>query len=1202
MAVKKSNISVRNTKINTFRFNSNSAQRYYNEVQRQGDNLRQVALKEGAKLNVKAGEELALQLPSSSFLTFDEKGRPDALNLDPNLGTIATETFQKAVDERFVQEWSSALKRKSAEIYTSSLTENQPNAVFKTKLSNFIDTHIQEVDDTFYKSIVERIGIEHQAEYAQKYELNKTQRQLDNIAQSKIEHIAEQTAIYKAHLINNGPEDLKTEASKESLENLISDPLYQRLVSSETKTQISNNIFKARADASHESIISYLLNSNNKMDSTEIKRAYESIQGLSRGNNFVKEVIRNHPELLNDINTLYDNTDKIGLSSYRRSLGNRSSTLITDYTSALTSQLTNRSITSSSLNEIQFESQTDYSQFFNNYGKNFESQNTNHLKLAQKYVNNKDFFDKIIDKNGDSNIESIDEFLKKPLSNSILRGIREKNREEAKTRYFNKKFTILINNGIIEGNEETWKENYKKSFNQKANVNYIIGGFTKALKNPDFTKRIINENSLDQFTKVLQLGNVDDLSDDFPIELKDLIKTIWNSEAYIDQFGKNIPAKLRKLNAFPSSDRKEIIEAVLNNLKIRKQEISKQIKLNQIDEFKEIEDQQNKNIAALSDTANNLFVESTVPSEYLLTEKRFEDIDSARINMLLANIETANDDLEMLKTLTWTEDNPRIQNTINSMQEQINSKIYSTAIGSYIDNINISTKEGMDTLIKLQQYLEPNGKFFKNKDILDSKSKLIFNELYENIKTYDKADLLPKLDKDLTAKINTIIQSNQASQKEIDNQNSIKKIRAGTANIQGDTNDRNIANQILNPVAFDKNNLENLAYKEKLELINFLTRFQGGTPEFNIPFKLFVRGSLPDSEALLVFKNLQWLTVYEGNQGAAQNVQLKKMFPKELASELDAILTTADLMGVPSTDEDIGNFLKIFSNIQLSDKPEDQKTSFMSNEDYTKVINNLTENLISEGLRRSQINEILTETGSTFLVEMIFNRLETAKRNENELTENLIEEIAPTLSKRILNSFPNNLQSEALLTGFTGDNHKSDKNVTSTFPEFDERQAFLSTVSSETRHMIKPVRMNKFTKKPELTGQTYLLSSEYNNILNSLPAEDRKEFRDNHIETWIAPNIIIKGAFPMYQLMFKQDNILKPVRGQIQYGEKTGEIYEATWDSYQWSLQNNNEKLNDRSWGVEREPSYKNNAGLLMGPNVVDFFEENDPTIGIGIK
>ena len=202
--IKKSTVSVRNSPVGTFRFNAASGKRFANEIERQGDFIQRVALKEGEKIARKNAKEIALGLDSSKIITTDDEGKPIALEMDIGLGSIGRETFQAAIDERYIQEWNKKLKLKANEIYNNSLLEKHPNAVFKTKMATFINDHVNSVEDSFYNGIVKNIGAEYQAEYAQKYQVTKVQQKIEDITLSKTEAVQEAGRAYLDLVVSHG--------------------------------------------------------------------------------------------------------------------------------------------------------------------------------------------------------------------------------------------------------------------------------------------------------------------------------------------------------------------------------------------------------------------------------------------------------------------------------------------------------------------------------------------------------------------------------------------------------------------------------------------------------------------------------------------------------------------------------------------------------------------------------------------------------------------------------------------------------------------------------------------------------------------------------------------------------------------------------------------------------------------------------------
>ena len=274
--IKKSTVSVRNSPVSTFRFNAASGKRFANEIEQQGSILQKTALVEGEKIAKKNAKEIAMGLDSSKIITTDDEGKPIALQMDLGLGSIGRETFQSAIDQRYVQEWDKKLKLKANEIYNSSLLEEHPNAVFKTRMSTFIEEHVNSVEDSFYNGIVKNIGSEYQAEYSQKYQINKVQRQIDSLTVSKTEAVRNASTKYIDSVKLRGEGDPKTIEYKKYFDNLQDDPMYKRLVpAAEQLNQFHQNKIQVAA-AQHEKIISYLTTSG-KFNSDQMSAAHQAL-------------------------------------------------------------------------------------------------------------------------------------------------------------------------------------------------------------------------------------------------------------------------------------------------------------------------------------------------------------------------------------------------------------------------------------------------------------------------------------------------------------------------------------------------------------------------------------------------------------------------------------------------------------------------------------------------------------------------------------------------------------------------------------------------------------------------------------------------------------------------------------------------------------------------------------------------------------
>tara|TARA_R100001369_G_scaffold69804_1_gene97470 strand:+ start:3091 stop:6612 length:3522 start_codon:yes stop_codon:yes gene_type:complete len=1135
--IKKSTVSVKNSPINTFRFNAASGKRFANEIEQQGGILQKTALVEGEKIAKKNAKEIAMGLDSSKIITTDDEGKPIALEMDLGLGSIGRETFQSAIDQRYVQEWDNKLKLKANEIYNSSLLEEHPNAVFKTRMSTFIEEHVNSVEDSFYNGIVKNIGAEYQAEYSQKYQINKVTRQIDAITVSKTEAVRNASTKYIDFVKRFGEGDPKTIEHKKYFDNLQDDSMYKRLVpAAEQLNQFHQNKIQVAA-AQFEKIISYITTSG-KFNSDQMSAAHQALGIYSESNPAIKKLKKEHPQIANAISSLYENTDGIGFSGERNKLENATGGIVTAARSELAAQ---KSITSLSMQNRLGGGSTNSIIRLQRISKLLLEKTTNDVISALEQGD----FEKVNELKDIYKAE-INEYGKSFLSNSVLTQ-KDSDRNP-------KLFKIAREKELID------KESKLLQFGFKENDNKIDRDF-EVLKLTGVVKYHL-DNSLDKlypgFTKdyenYLKTGKDKAIQHPelFPKAIKDSIDLIRNGDLW-------------------DSNEQQIITGTLNYFKENKPFLETQEQKQTLNRDKAFIDKQTELVDEAIELAASVYVDPLPDPRDLLPSALGMELSELRSNEITELMSIVSKNIDEHAALSTTSNEFKLKVTARKQQYQNN--VAQAVFNSYLGSLDGRTEEGLKSLISIKNYLtEGETALAPNSEDLN-----VIKNVFEKIDSPTLEAYKPRV----RTAINSLIAEATPSPAEIKRTNAIQAFRNNT----GDPKNKDHQNIMGESIATKKIRFtddwsnksfeEITAYKSKV-MKNFMHQ-----DEIKL-LNNFKNGLLNADETVKVFQNLQMFTTYIGDQEKPFNVELKKIFMNAglnenstLVSNLESILVTADILNIEESN--MYDFVQNFSNFTLRDSKQKQ----FEQKDYVDMNAEIQENLKAAGLFTSQVQQALTGKSANFIIEHVANRIinhitEDGSREFSKGNDKVKSLTIEAVTKRIDSEFAPNNASEALITGQSGVNTMSNNNVMSTFMDRTKQKSFMRTVGYDLSSMLKAL--------PRSGDKNYVLAEEYERTVNTYSTKlsagtELEEYKRNNTPVWITPNFMIDGKYPMFMAMIKdKDRLMKPLIAEHLSGDSAGEISYATWDSQNW----------DRKY-IEADEGGVNDFSMQWNPNRNEF-------------
>ncbi len=1104
--IKKSTVSVRNSPVSTFRFNAASGKRFANEIERQGDFLQRVALKEGEKIARKNAKEIALGLDSSKIITTDDEGKPIALQMDIGFGSIGRETFQAAIDERYIQEWNKKLKLKANEIYNNSLLEEHPNAVFKTRMATFINDHVNSVEDSFYNGIVKNIGAEYQAEYAQKYQVTKVQQKIEDITLSKIEAVREAGRAYLDLVNSHGINDPRTVAQKEFFEARKNDLLYKRLVTPAQQLQIENETKIGLAGAAHEKIISYLI--SGKVSSKEMKEYHLALGTLSEINPIIKRLKKEHPEIANEIRTLYANTDDIGFKNERDKLQNASGGLITD-----TEQ--NRSVSSSlAAQEVQLTLDEDY---------NASEQELllNQVKLLEEVRNE---IAKLT-KTGD--FDTVDKLKKQYLKDlNYQLGIFNQNSMNRISPTLYKKLSAE-DKTLLEKQESTRKNIFTIKF-KNDHVRFIDRQFELFKLQGKLEYHLSNQELgtlYEGFTKdylaYLRTGE-EQLKGSLPQDIITSIDLIRNGKHW-PQHQKQIIQEQEKY----FNDRKAKIEqAEKDHTTVTETNFTNEINL----VFEK----------ALG-FASDVFIDTDIPNlpPELTAGKSISDMQFDAANNYLEIVFDQMDKFANLKTTS-----KEYKRDLTLKKQNLKDNLYSEIFKSYVSNINGTTDEGMNQLVNLQKYFQAGSGVKGQKKQLDDNNMEAVKNIYEQISSQTQQTF----ETDVQTLVKNSIQNATPTDAQLRRINAFKLYEKGGVYFP-DAIQSAVQKEIIDNNGW---NLTDDWGNDFFTLTQINSFYKQNSIHDQVKGQLynFLNKTLPDDQMIQIYNNLQKLTSFIGNQGQPFNVEIHKVFANEdlrpLANDIEAILIGANTLEIPV--DEIPKFIGEVSNFNLRGEETRQFTKDKAKEIYDDV----RKGLLATGMYQSQIDQALGTKVSNFIIErvanLVLNKAIREGKTEFQMGDNYIQKLTTKgVIQRIQSEHVPNNESEALITGQFGPKTVSNNNINATFANPEKEESFLRTISNELLSDIKPVDSNK----------KFVLAKEYKQTIRSLKKGTKlEEYKRDHIPVFITPNFMIKGRYPMFMAMVQdKDKLLVPLIGKHLIGEQKDKIGFATWDSEKWDYE-----------------------------------------------
>jgi len=1103
--IKKSTVSVRNSPVSTFRFNAASGKRFANEIEKQGDELFRTAVAEGQNTAKKDSKDIALGLDSNKIITTDDKGRPIALQIDTGLGSIGQEVFQATIDERYIHEWDKKLKLKANEIFTNSLLEKHPHAVFKTRMSTFINDHVNSVEDSFYNGIVKNIGAEYQAEYSQKYQLTKVQQQVEDITVNKINDAMNKSLIYVQHLKEFGQFDLKTIEKERVYNNALNDPFYTRLVPPSERLKASNQHKVDIAWVHYEKVLDFLVSSNN-FDSIEMKQYHEALSVSSESNQIIKTLKEKYPQISNSIKVLYENTDGIGLSGERNKFGNKTGSIIvahqaeknakSSHESALAAiqSDTNRILTSTDLmskGESLFNNVTTEAYKHAGIG-NFEKLE----ELKEIYLKQ---LEELIGTFESSSFENINPKLFNLLSDE------------------NKEIQIEKENAGQKIAIQKFKETYYKHVNRQfesiklqGKVEYHINSQDKSTLYGGFT--------VDYLT-YLQTGN-EKYAGQLPDDIKKSIDLIHNG----DHWEKDKNAIIKSQKEYFLNMKDAINKAEIDHTTRREEEFNKEMLI-----------QHNDLIQKASLVHDK---EYGVPSHFIFSDDK--QIDT-KIDDIYKQMELVFDKYQMFADLPTT--SKQYKAGISVIKQQLKDDLHRSIFTSYISNINGTTEEGMDQLVNLKNYFQRGGNAFGKTKKLDENNMSAITNIYNKI----SPKIQEKIKDGLFTSIGTIIAHLTPSSDELAIQEAIKNIKIGGVYKPDKYTDAAMVHMI-DSMGMDFTADWKKVPMEQIMLFGSFLKKNYVHKSIIGQFKNFSLGNMSNDKMINMYKNLQAITTYVGEQGQPFNVEIHKIFSnednKDMASDLEAILIGANTLETPI--DRIPAFVREVANFDLRSPDSLAFNKDTIQDIYTKV----REGLKANSLYDSQINQVFGGKISNFMIEKVANLVSNSINQEGSTEYKkgesfIINKTVEGLINRIVSEMAPNYESEALITGQHGNKTFGNNNVKSTFHNLKKEKAFWNTIRLELFHHIKPVDSNK----------KYVLAEDYNRTRRALSSGTKlEEYQNQHIPVYITPNFIISGRYPVFMAMVedKYNFNLVPLHAKHLTGEEKGKISYATWDSESW--------------------------------------------------
>jgi len=1135
--IKKSTVSVRNSPVSTFRFNAASGKRFANEIEKQGDELFVKSVSEGQQASKKNAKEIALGLDSNQIITTDDQGKPIAFQMDIGLGSVGRETFQSAIDQRYIQEWDKKLKLKANEIYNNSLLEEHPNAVFKTRMSTFINDHVNSVEDSFYNGIVKNIGAEYQAEYAQKYQINKVQRQIDSLTVSKTEAVRNASTKYIDFVKTHGEGDPKTIEHKKYFDNLRNDPMYKRLVpATEQLNQFHQNKIELAA-VQHERIISYITTSG-KFNSDQMSAAHQALGIFSESNPAIKKLKKDHPQIANAISSLYENTDGIGFSGERDKLQNASGGIITAARSELEAQKT---ITKLSMQNRLSGGSTDSITRLNKRSNLLLEKTKNNIISA---VEQGDF--EKVNEIKELYKQQRKEYVESFLSHSVLTqkdfDLNPKLSKIAREKELIDKNSKLLEFGLIENDNQIDRD--FEVFKLTGVVKYHLDNSLDKLY-PGFTKDYENYLKTGK-DKAIQHPEL------FPKAIKDSIDLIRNGNLW-------------------DSNEQQIITGTLNYFKENKPFLETQEQEQTRNRDIAFIDKQTELIDEAIELAASVYVDPLPDPRDLLPSALGMELSELRSNEIEEIISEVNKNIDEHASLSTTSNEFKLKVTARKQQYQNN--VAQAVFNSYLGSLDGRTEEGLKSLNSIKNYLTQG----KTALAPNSEDLNVIKNVLEKIDSPTLEVYKPRV----RTAINSLIAEATPSANEIKRTNSIQALRNNTGNPQDSDQQAVFGESIaLRKIKFtddwSKKSFEEItAYKSQV-MKNFMQK-----DEIKL-LKNFKNGLLNADETVKVFQNLQRFTTYIGDQEKPFNVELKKIFMnaglKEnstLVSDLESILITADILNIEESK--MYDFVQNFSNFTLRDSQQKQ----FEQQDYVDMNAEIQENLKAAGLFTSQVQQALTGKSANFIIENVANRIinhitEDGSREFSKGNDKVKSLTIEAVTKRIDSEFAPNNASEALITGQSGVNTMSNNNVMSTFMDRTKQKSFMRTVGFDLSSMLKPL--------PRSGDKNYVLAEEYERTVKTYSTKlsagtELEEYKRNNTPVWITPNFMIDGKYPMFMAMIEdKDGLMKPLIAEHLSGDSAGEISYATWDSQNW----------DRKY-IEADEGGVNDFSMQWNPNRNEF-------------
>ena len=1135
--IKKSTVSVRNSPVSTFRFNAASGKRFANEIEQQGNILQKTALVEGEKIAKKNAKEIAMGLDSSKIITTDDEGKPIALQMDLGLGSIGRETFQSAIDQRYVQEWDKKLKLKANEIYNSSLLEEHPNAVFKTRMSTFIEEHVNSVEDSFYNGIVKNIGSEYQAEYSQKYQINKVQRQIQDITLTKTEAVEEAGRAYLDSVRSFGINHPRTIEQKQFLETRQNDPLYERLASPAERLTIKNQNKINLAGLAHEKIIQYI--TSGRFTDQKMKSLHQSLGIYSESNIDIKKLKKEHPEIANEIRTLYANTDDIGFKNERDKLQNASGGLIT--------AASNKFITASNLEvqsteiKLREESIISEGQLNNKISVLFNETRNTITQLGKS--GDFDAIDKHKEVYKLRLANLTESFLKHSVVGSSVRKLAP---DQAKllleTEQSNKNIVLKKLNIQNTRNIDRQFENLK-----------LQGKLEYHLSNQELGT--LYEGFTNDYLTYLQTGE-EKFAGNLPDDLITSIDLIRNGAHWV----KHQDQIIQDQTEYFSKREQKIKEAEINHTSQR---------------TKEFNEEQNELLQLTVGIATNTFTDDMEDLPPELTAGK--SLSEARLDTVNSHLDLMFEQMDSFASLSTTSND--YKESLEKTKSLLKDSVYQEVFNSYVSNIDGTTQEGLNQLINLQGYFE-DGSAFKKTKLLDNNNLSAVENIYNEISETTQTEFIKKVEQSIASSV----QNSAPSQAEINQANAVESILRG-----GVYNPDKFQEKAMQDI-FDStgsNLTDDWSNKTFTELSQISTMLKQNFVPKQIIGQLdnFVNNSLSPEQSIRVFENLQKLTSHIGDQGSPFNIEINKIFANQdqsdLATDIETILIGANVLKIPT--EEIPKFISDYSNFNLKG---DDNLQFKNKETYKEIYDQVRLGLSKGRLFESQIDQALGAKASNFIIERLSNLVLNAEtmKGDSEYslgTKRIQKLVIKGLIDRVNSEFAPNNPSEALITGQVKNTH-SNNNVMATFPEKEKQKSFFRTISSELGSMVKPMDSNK----------KYVLAEDFEQTMRAFPAgTDKERYRNSHIPVYITPNFMVNGRYPMYMAMMQdKNNNLVPVIAKHLLGEQEGENGYVTWDSENWDRQWNVATaggVNDfsQSWDVNENKFIENYAvaGTLSG-------------------